>query len=640
MSELTLSELQNEIKTILSRIEKPEKMMVTGGMPYANGKLHLGHLAGAHIPSDIFARFYRMFIGSENVLFVCGTDDHGSTSELSAIKAGKSIQEFIGEVHADQKKILADYQVSLDTYTGTSREETFPHHKKYCQETLRQLMNNKMLTPKESEQWFDPKVGKFLPDRLINGTCPSCNEEGAYSDECDKCGSSYEPQALLFPKSMISDGTPELRSTKHWWLDMWQMSDQLKSWIESRSRVWRKFALSEALGTVTPCLQLPKEFEEIFKKIKDELPKHKSRFAPGKLIIIQFSSLSELATGKEMLEKSGAKCSHYDGWAFRSITRDVSWGVPLPPEIDPAMNDKTFYVWAESLVAPISFTQTAINEKKLNNQKVEDYWMNPKGRIAQFIGIDNIFFYSVMQGTMWFGTQKDKNRLPQAGELQLTDIYPVYHLNVNDQKMSKSTGNFYTAEELIHEKGYSSDQVRYFLSILSLYKKQSNFDFEMFDERNKFLAGPLNAAFEKPISAAIKKFEGVVPEGKLVGKVAAETKKIIQMYMNAMSKAQYSDLLYLIENYARLVNKIFKNFKPHDDRHDLQERKDGLYSSFYILRNLVIMLHPFVPETIDKLRVSLNLPEDIYRIDELGKPMTPGHKVGDLQEFFPHIEES
>lgn len=639
MSDLTLPELQNEIKTILSRIERPEKMMVTGGMPYANGKLHLGHLAGAHIPSDIFARFYRMFIGPENVLFVCGTDDHGSTSELSAIKAGKEIGHFIEEIHAIQKKTLEEYQVSLDTYTGTSRRETYSHHKELCQETLRKLMSNEMLIPKVSEQWFDPKVEKFLPDRLISGTCPSCHTEGAYSEECDSCGATYEPQELLNPKSMISDGVPELRSTKHWLLDMWQMSDQLKTWIESRSKAWRKFALSEALGTVTPCLKLSKDFEEVFKKIKDDLPKHKSRFAPGKLIIVQFNSLGELAEGKEVLAKAGAESSNYDSWAYRSITRDVSWGVPVPPEIDPTMKDKTFYVWSESLVAPISFTKTAIAEKNLTNQKVEDYWMNPKGKIAQFIGIDNIFFYSVMQGAMWFGTQKDKSRLPIEGELQLTDIYPVYHLNVNDQKMSKSTGNFYTAEELIHDKGYTSDQVRYFLSILSLYKKPSNFDFEMFDDRNKFLSGPMNAAFEKPISAAIKKFNGIVPEGELVPKVAAETKKIIQVYMNSMGKAQYSDLLYLIENYARLINKIFKNFKPHDDRHDQQERQNGLYSSFFILKNLVIMLHPFVPETIDKLRCSLNLPENVYNIDELGKPISAGHKVGELQEFFPHIQE-
>ncbi len=142
--------------------------------------------------------------------------------------------------------------------------------------------------------------------------------------------------------------------------------------------------------------------------------------------------------------------------------------------------------------------------------------------MAQFIGVDNIFFYVVMQGAMWFGTQAERGRMPIEGELQLSDVYPVYHLQVNDLKMSKSTGNFYTADQLIDEMGYTPEQVRYFLTILSLHKKQSNFDFEMFKERNQFLAGPMNAALEKPISAAHKKFDSKVPSGELVGKTYNE----------------------------------------------------------------------------------------------------------------------
>lgn len=639
MSDTTLKELQEEIKVIMGRIEKPEKMMITGGMPYANGQLHLGHLAGAHIPSDIFARFYRMFIGQENVLFVCGTDDHGSTSELSAKKAGMDIREFIAGIHADQTKTLRDYNISLDTYTGTSREETYETHKNFCQDTLRKLHVNGMLFDKVSEQWFDPEEGIFLPDRLISGTCPRCGATGAYSEECDACGASYEAKDLIEPVSAVSGATPELRPTKHWWLDMWQVTDQLKSWLESRSKAWRKFALTEALGTVTPCIYFSKDFEESFKELKDKLPKHKSRYAPGKQIVVQFDNLSELTQGKKILAQASIECFNYDSWAYRSITRDVKWGIPLPSEIDSEMAGKTFYVWPESLVAPVSFADTALKQQGREGQSYKDYWMNPKGKVAQFIGVDNIFFYSVMQGAMWFGTQEDKTRMPVAGELQLTDIYPVYHLQVNDQKMSKSTGNFYTANQLIHEMNYTPDQVRYFLSILSLHKKQSNFDFETFNDRNKFLSGPLNAAFEKPISAANKKFNGKVPEGKLVGKVAQETKKIVQIYMNSMVKAQYSDLLYMIENYARLINKIFTNYKPHDDRHDEQERIDGLYSSFFVLKNLMIMLYPFVPTTIEKLRESLNLPISIYNLDELATDIPAGHQVGEIQEFFPHSEE-
>lgn len=639
MSDMSLEQLQEEIQTIIGRIDKPQKLVITGGMPYANGPLHLGHLAGAFIPSDIFARYYRMLIGSENVLYVSGNDDHGSTSELSAKKAGMPIAEFIGGIHDQHKNTMKSYNVSLDTFTGTSRPETYEFHKNFCQHNLRKLYKNGMLETRTSEQWYDTQENMFLPDRLISGTCPKCGAEGAYSEECDACGATYEPKELLNPVSSVNGSTPELRPTDHWFLDMWQVSDQLKTWFEGRKKAWRKFALTEAIGTVTPSIQFSQDLEDTYKSLKGDLPKHKSRYSSGRQIVAAFENMSDLEAAKTQLANAGINALNYDSWAYRSITRDVKWGIPLPEEIDEKMKGKTFYVWPESLVAPVAFANTALKEQGRSDQKVEDYWMNPNGKIAQFIGIDNVFFYSVMQGAMWFGTQADKSRMPIEGELQLSDIYPVYHLQVNNQKMSKSTGNFILADELIKEKGYSADQVRYFLSILSIHKTQSNFDFETFDDRNKFLAGPLNAAFEKPISAANKKFDGVVPDGKLVGKVAGETKKIIQVYMNSMNKAQYSDLLYLIENYARLINKIFTNFKPHDDRHDLQERTDGLYSSFFVLKNLMIMLYPFVPGTIDKLRKSLNLPESVYSISELGKPIEPGHKVGELQEFFPHIEE-
>jgi methionyl-tRNA synthetase len=188
--------------------------------------------------------------------------------------------------------------------------------------------------------------------------------------------------------------------------------------------------------------------------------------------------------------------------------------------------------------------------------------------------------------------------------------------------------------------GYDPDQVRYFLSTLSLAEKQSNFDFETFNERNKFLAGPLNAAIEKPISAVHSKFDGLVPEGKLLEKAEKETMKLVQLYLKNMEKADHITLLGQIENYARLINSFFVQYKPHDDRHDETERKDALYSSFYILKNLMIMLYPFVPQTMDRVRQSLNLPESIFSVDELGIAISSGHKIGEKKQYFPAVEGS
>jgi methionyl-tRNA synthetase len=188
--------------------------------------------------------------------------------------------------------------------------------------------------------------------------------------------------------------------------------------------------------------------------------------------------------------------------------------------------------------------------------------------------------------------------------------------------------------------GYDADQLRYFLSTLSLAEKQSNFDFETFVERNKFLAGPLNAAIEKPIAAVHSKFAGKVPEGKLLEKAEKETMKIVQMYVKNMEKADHITLLGQIENYARLINSFFVQYKPHDDRHDETERKDALYTCFYVLKNLMIMLHPFVPMTMEKVRQSLNLPESVFSIDELGVAIPAGHVIGEKVQYFPAVEGS
>ena len=206
--------------------------------------------------------------------------------------------------------------------------------------------------------------------------------------------------------------------------------------------------------------------------------------------------------------------------------------------------------------------------------------------------------------------------------------------------MSKSTGNYYTAKELVEEQGFSPDQVRYYLSTLSLPKKQSNFELAGLREKCKFLAGPLNASFERPISAAISKFEGKVPDGKLIGKTADATKKIVITYQKMMARANYPDLLCQVENYARLINKLFANHKPHDDRFPLEEREDALFTAFFVLKSLVIMLYPFAPETVDRVRQCLNLPESIYRIEHLATPIEAGHEVSPIVEFFPPENQS
>jgi methionyl-tRNA synthetase len=629
-----------DVKSVLQNFKRPKKAVVTAGMPYANGPLHIGHLAGAHVPADVLARYLRMLIGDDNVLFVCGTDDHGSTSEVAALQSGVPVREFIDSIHSKQKKTLDEFGISLNVYSGTSRPDCFPIHSKLSQEFFRKIYKNKMLDKKVSKQWFDPKLNRFLQDRNVTGKCPNpkCTNEKAYSDDCEVCGTAYDPSELLNPKSALSDTTPVLKDTTHWWLNLWIVADELRSWIQTKKGKWRNAVFNDVNETVQPALQFDNIHEDKYKTLKESLPKHKSRYAPGKKIVAAFENLKELDAGKKMLLDQDIPSIYLDGWAHRSITRDVSWGLPLPVDLDPDMKDKSLYVWPDSLIAPISFSQVALKNQGKDPESYKDFWMDPEAKIYQFLGQDNVYFYVLMQGAMWLGTQENPHHLPQKGELQLSEILSVYHLMVDGEKMSKSRGNFIMADQLLHEKGYDADQVRYFLALLSLPEKSSNFDFNTFHERNKFLAGPLNAAIEKPISACLSKFEGTIPAGKILEKVEKETIQIVARYLKSMEKAEYATLLFAIENYARLVNSLFVQYKPHDDRHPLEERSDGLYTCFYVLKNLMIMLYPFAPYTMEKVRQSLNLDESVFSIDQLGIPIPANHKIGQKLEYFKAVE--
>jgi methionyl-tRNA synthetase len=628
-----------DLETLKRQVHRPKRAVVTAGMPYANGPVHLGHLAGAHVPPDVYARWLRMLIGDENVLFVCGTDDHGSTSELAALQAGKSVREFIDEIHARQKRTMDRYSISFNTYTGTSRPECFPTHKAVAQDFIRKLHRNGMLEKRTSKQWYDAKLGRFLQDRFVSGKCPNpkCENLKAYSDQCDSCGAQYDPTELLSPRSTISDSTPELRDTTHWWLDMWKVSETLREWIQSKEGKWRPPVFNEVIHTVLPSVSFDNVHEARYKELKAELPRHKSKYAAGKKVAVVFENKPDLEKGQALLLSAGIPSQVIDGWAHRSITRDVAWGIPMPEGLDKDLEGKTLYVWPDSLIAPISFSQVALRQSGRDPAQHIDFWKDPDARIYQFLGQDNVYFYTLMQGAMWLGTQDDPHRMPRAGEYQMTDIFGVFHLQVDGDKMSKSKGNFFTGDQLLDEKGYEADQLRYYLSLLSLPEKGSNFDFATLDERNRFLAGPMNAALEKPISAVHSRFGGKVPAGALNEKVLQETTRMVQRYFKSMEKAEYSTLLYAIENYARLVNSMFTQFKPHDDRFPEEQRANALYSCFYVLKNLMIMLYPFVPSTMEKLRQSLNLPKDVFRVDELGTGIAAGHAIGEKQQFFPAV---
>ena len=618
-----------------SSLHRPARAVVTAGMPYANGPLHLGHLAGAHLPADIHTRWLELLIGRDNVLFVCGTDDHGSTSEFMAMQAGRDLPSIIAEVHDRQADTLAHYSIGLDIYSGTSRPECLPRHTALCQDVLRQLHRNGLLEKRVTQQWYDAKTQRFLSDRLVRGRCPNpkCDNDDAYSDECDRCGHQHDPHELKNPRSAVSDATPELRDSAHLFLDMWPVSDVLKSWVESKRDTWRPLVIQQVIDTLRPSLRFAREHEAAYKSVVG-LPAHKRKYAAGGQVVLQFESKPDLVTGKAALEAAGIAGEIVDDWAKRSITRDTPWGVPIPADLDPDMATKTLYVWPDSLIAPISFSAAALERSGRDPAQYAAFWHDPAARVYQFIGQDNVYFYVLMQGAMWLGSQADPMRMPVAGERQMTDVFAVFHLLVNGEKMSKSRGNFVIAKDLLDT--YAPDQIRYHLAHLGLADKPSSFEFTKLDERCAFLGSRINSAFERPLAAALaSKFDGRVPDGVLIDDAEELTANMVRRYVKAMERAVYPSMLNELENYARSINSLLSKHKPYDDRLPEGPRRDALFTAFYLVKNLMIMLYPFVPSTMHRVRESLRLPSSVFRIDELGVPIPAGHELGAVGHYFP-----
>jgi methionyl-tRNA synthetase len=308
------------------------KYTITAALPYANGPLHLGHVAGVYLPADIFARFLRM--NNHDVAFICGSDEHGAAITLRAKKEGISPQEIVDKYNHIIGKAFQDFDISFDIFHRTSAEI----HHKTSQDFFLKLYENGHFTEETSEQYFDEEYQQFLADRYITGECPKCQNPNAYGDQCEKCGSDLSPTELKNPTSTLSGKTPVLRTTSHWYLPMNRHEDWLREWIKE--------------GKL------------------DGVQQHDPK--PWRNQVI------------------GQCMSWIDGGLHsRAMTRDLDWGVKVPLQ---NANGKVLYVWLDAPIGYISATkQWALD----NNKNWGDYWTGDR-KLVHFIGKDNIVFHAVI----------------------------------------------------------------------------------------------------------------------------------------------------------------------------------------------------------------------------------------------------
>jgi methionyl-tRNA synthetase len=308
------------------------KYTVTAALPYANGPLHLGHVAGVYLPSDIFVRFLRM--KGHDVAFICGSDEHGAAITLRAKKEDVTPQEIVDKYNGIIAKSFKDFNISFDIFHRTSSEI----HHQTSQEFFKVLHDKGKFTEETSEQYYDEEYDQFLADRYITGECPKCQNPNAYGDQCEKCGSTLSPTELINPKSTLSGKSPVMRRTSHWYLPMEQHETWLKEWIQNG--------------------------------VLDGIQQHDPKAWKNQVI--------------------GQCMSWIDGGLRpRAMTRDLDWGVSVPL---PGADGKVLYVWLDAPIGYISATkQWAID----NNKDWKEYWTGDR-KLVHFIGKDNIVFHAII----------------------------------------------------------------------------------------------------------------------------------------------------------------------------------------------------------------------------------------------------
>ena len=309
-----------------------KRTTVTAALPYANGGVHIGHLAGVYVPADIYVRYLRL--KKKEVVFIGGSDEHGVPVTIRAKKEGITVQEVVDRYHNLIKKSFEDFGISFDVYSRTTSDI----HNKFASDFFRTLYDKGVLEEKVEEQFCDEVTGEFLTDRNIVGTCPRCGAEGAYGDQCEKCGATLSPEELINPTNKNNPGHGLVKKpTKNWYLPLGKYQDWLKQWILEGHKEWR----SNVYGQCKSWLDM------------DLQP--------------------------------------------RAMTRDLDWGIPVPVE---GAEGKVLYVWFDAPIGYISNTKELCDAHPEKWGTWQKWWQDPETRLVHFIGKDNIVFHCIIFPTM------------------------------------------------------------------------------------------------------------------------------------------------------------------------------------------------------------------------------------------------
>ena len=560
--------------------------LITSALPYANGPIHFGHVAGAYLPADVYARYLRLT--GEEVLYVCGTDEHGVAITLKAEQTGLGYREYVDRWHDEIKDLFDRFQISFDHWSGTARCE---QHAEASRRFFRILLERGHIFDRTEEQWFSPTLERFLPDRYLQGTCPNCGFDQARGDECPQCGTWIEARELKNPICTLDGSTPELRATKHWYIDLPKLQEEgLQAWY----------------------------------------------------------------TGEDASRPHGPWKPNVDGYVqamlrdllARPITRDLPWGIPVPEELE-GSEGKVLYVWFD---APIGYVSATMEwaEQRGTPEAWSEWWQGEDTHLTHFIGKDNIAFHVVVFPSMLLGLGKewDGKRFQLPHNVPANEFY-----NLQGRKFNTSAGWYLDNEHFFSQ--YSADAARFYVLSSLPETSDSEFTWEGFQTvNNALLADKLGNFASRVLKFNAKRFDGVVPEsdGSLDGdddlKTADARLGAIGTHIAAF---EFRKAVSALMDGCDALNQFFDAHAPwklikSEDAADQARCRAVLERCLAYLELIARRLSPFCPTASERLAAMMGdamgeLAWGDESADQAAARLAAGTALGEAEVLFTKIDD-
>ena len=540
--------------------KKFNRTLITTALPYANGPVHIGHLAGVYVPADIYARYLRL--KGEDVLMIGGSDEHGVPITIKARKEGVTPQDIVDRYHAIIRDSMAELGISFDIYSRTTSDI----HRDTASEFFKRLYDKGVFEVKTSMQPYDEEAHEFLADRYVVGTCPHCGKE-AYGDQCESCGSSLSVTDLIDPHSTLTSSPVCWKETTHWYLPLNKYEEALSKWILEGHKEWKTNVYGQCKSWIDMGLQP------------------------------------------------------------RAVSRDLSWGVPVPVE---GAEGKVLYVWFD---APIGYIS---NTKELLPDSWEKWWKSDDTRLIHFIGKDNIVFHCIVFPAML---------MAYGDNYQLPDNVPANEfLNLEGDKISTSRNWAVWLHEYLRDFPGKQDTLRYVLTANAPETKDNDFTWSDFQARNNNeLVAVLGNFVNRAIVLTHKFFDGKVPaagaDEPVDVKLRAEVDAAAKSLTANLDTFHFREALKDAMEIARIGNRYLQETEPWKVAKTDMTRTAGILNrALQICANIAVAFEPFTPFMSKELRSMLGI--DAISWDMLGRfdLIKEGAQTGEPVLLFEKIE--